>query len=257
MSTAGGVSTGSMCGLSRRLRGSHGQGSSGKWDVRSQFSPVPLPQGWTSPAAPLELLSWANHSRRRGAGWNHGRAVAIEAQGSGCHRGISLGVLRSLLWHFQGTKALQSPGADNHSLFQCRGPPPVPWGAEAQRFLKVGQNKTLWGLENLMALFSLVQNDSPELGSYPLFPAFGSAVGLIPARLCVPALPHCCFPGVLPAPRIPGTPTPLGMGAVGCPVGCMCWLVSPEWCRLVPKPCWGGRCGHGGVGFGRALGLPL
>lgn len=45
--------------------------------------------------------------------------------------------------HIQGTKALQSPWDDNHSLFQCRGPPPVPWGAEAQRFLKVRQNKTL------------------------------------------------------------------------------------------------------------------
>lgn len=46
-------SIGSMCGLSRRLGGSHCQGSSGKWDLRSQFSPVPLPQGWSSPTGAL------------------------------------------------------------------------------------------------------------------------------------------------------------------------------------------------------------
>lgn len=166
--------------------------------------------------------------------------MAIEAQGSGCHQGISLGVLRSLLWHFQGTKALQSPGADNHSLFQCRGPPPVPWGAEAQRFLKVGQNKTLWGLENLMALFSLVQNDSPELGSYPLFPAFGSAAGLIPARLCVPALPHCCFPGVLPAPRSTWhTHTPQD-GSCGMPCGLHVLAGVPRVVQAGPKAMLGG-----------------
>lgn len=91
-------------------------------------------------------------------------------QGSGCHRGISLGVLPSLLCRSQGTKAPQSPWADNHSLFQCWGPPPVPREAEAQRSLKVRQNKTLWRLENLMALFSLVLNDTPGLGRYPLLP---------------------------------------------------------------------------------------
>lgn len=26
---------------------------------------------------------------------------------------------------------------------------------------------------------------------------------------------------------------------MGCCVGCMDWLVSPEWSRLVPKPCCG------------------
>lgn len=180
------------------------------------------------------------------AGWNHSRAVAIKAQSSGCHRGISLGVLRSLLWHFQGTKALQSPWADNHSLFQCWSPPPVPWGTEAQRFLKVGQNKTLWRLENLMALFSLVPNHTPELGSYPLFLTFGSAAGLIPACLCVPAFPHCSSQVSCLSPGVPGTATPLGMGS--CRVLCRLHVLAgvPRVVQGGPQSMLWGACGHGG-----------
>lgn len=51
---------------------------------------------------------------------------ALGAAGVWGHCGISLGVLRSLLWCIQGTKALQNPWFNNCSLFQCQGPPPVP-----------------------------------------------------------------------------------------------------------------------------------
>lgn len=98
-------STASTCGLSRRLGGSHCQGSSGKWDVRSQFSPVPLPRGWTSPTGALVV-----GPTTAGAGWNHSRAVAISAQSSGCHQGISLGVLPSLLCTSREQKLFRARG---------------------------------------------------------------------------------------------------------------------------------------------------
>lgn len=46
------------------------------------MSPVPLPQGWSSPAAPPELSLWAPAQQEEGAGWEHGRAVPIRALGA-------------------------------------------------------------------------------------------------------------------------------------------------------------------------------
>lgn len=72
-----------------------------------------------------------------------------------------------------------------------------------------------------------------------MFPGLGSAAKLIPACVRAPALPRCPFPGVLPAPGVPGTPTPLGLGSMWGALwpACAGWL--PEWCRLIPKQCWG------------------
>lgn len=79
MSTAGGTSTGSVCGRSGRHGGSRCQGSSEKREMRSRvFPPCVSPRAGSAPAAPLELSSWAPPQQEEGSRMG-------PLQGWGCH----------------------------------------------------------------------------------------------------------------------------------------------------------------------------
>lgn len=85
-------------------------------------------------------------------GWGQ---PGVGAAGVWGHQGISLGVLRSLHWHIQGTKAFQSLWFDKCSLFQCRGPPPAPKGLKCRDFSKLDKTSHFRGWKTSLLCFLL------------------------------------------------------------------------------------------------------
>lgn len=179
---AGGISIGKVCGLSRRHGGSLGQGSSessGKWKRGVDSSLLCIcPRAGSAPGALVVGTATAGGEQDgTTAGLGLPQHWALGAAGAQGHRGISLGVLPSLLWRIQGTKALQSPWFDNCSLFQCRVLPLPLEGLKRRGFSKSDKTSHFRGWKTSSLCFFLCKTTARSWAVIPYSKGLGALQG--------------------------------------------------------------------------------